>query len=186
MKGLSQFDDLQDFGKNELKKVTNNIQNPALIPMLIKVVRFWILTPPFVFDTKSQKHLLAATHIILFYLTINRSLEVGNIAWNPIIQNFQEQWEAPEKRKEDNSPDVPKISKSLPVIKWVEAFEDYCHKAIEAWTIPLVYIIYNPYVFKLFAFVAVVIVYKTHLALPWCWQMHKQQTSLLMEHKLQS
>ena len=118
--------------------------------MLIKVVRFWILTPPFVFDAKSQKHLLAATHIILFYLTINRSLEVGNIAWNPIIQNFQEQWEAPEKRKEDNSPDVPKISKSLPVIKWVEAFEDYCHKAIEAWTIPLVYIIYNPYVFKLF------------------------------------
>ena len=40
--------------------------------------------------------------------------------------------EALKKRKEDNSPDVPKISKSLPVIKWVGAFEDYCHKAIEA------------------------------------------------------
>ena len=39
-KGIVTFDDLQDFGKNELKKVTNNLQNPALIPMLIKVVRF--------------------------------------------------------------------------------------------------------------------------------------------------
>ena len=46
------------------------------------------------------------------------------------------------KRKErDDSPETPKISKVLPVIKWMEAFQEFLNRKIGNRNIPLVYII---------------------------------------------
>ena len=46
------------------------------------------------------------------------------------------------KRKEvDDSPDVHKISKALPVIKWMEAFQDFLNRKIGNCNILLAYII---------------------------------------------
>ena len=47
---------------------------------------------------------------------------------------------AQEKKKGDNL-DVPKIIKSLPVIKWNQAFGDYLIRIIGNRTIPLSYVI---------------------------------------------
>ena len=41
------------------------------------------------------------------------------------MKNFEIQWKALKGKKEDNEPEVPKISKALPVIKWTEAFQDF-------------------------------------------------------------
>ena len=57
------------------------------------------------------------------------------------MRNFNEQWKALEERKENENPDVPKITKALPVIKWTEAFTDYLSRAIGVRMIPLAYVI---------------------------------------------
>ena len=46
-----------------------------------------------------------------------------------------------EDKKKADEPDVPKITKALPVIKWTEAFRDYLHRTIGVRTIPLAYVI---------------------------------------------
>ena len=44
-------------------------------------------------------------------------------------------------KKGEDSPETPKISKALPVIKWMEAFQDFLNRKIGNQNIQLAYII---------------------------------------------
>ena len=44
-------------------------------------------------------------------------------------------------QKDEDDPDVPKITKALPIIKWTEAFQDFLNTVIGARMIPLAYVI---------------------------------------------
>jgi hypothetical protein len=57
------------------------------------------------------------------------------------MKNFAAQWKAMEDKKKVDEPEVPKITKALPAIKWTEAFRDYLHSMIGVRTIPLAYVI---------------------------------------------
>ena len=59
------------------------------------------------------------------------------------MRNFEIQWTVLKERKGDDSPDIPKISKVLPVIKWTEAFQDFLNRKIGNCNIPLAYIIHD-------------------------------------------
>ena len=56
------------------------------------------------------------------------------------MKNFEIQWKALKDRKDADEPEVPKITKALPV-KWTKAFEDYLSRVIGVRTIPLAYVI---------------------------------------------
>ena len=47
--------------------------------------------------------------------------------WTHVMKNFEIQWTALKDRKKDNDLEVPKITKALPIIKWMEAFQDFLH-----------------------------------------------------------
>jgi hypothetical protein len=81
-------------------------------------------TPPFVFGAKSQTRLVTAAKLICYYATVGRNLTLSNITWNTVVKNFSKQWKALEEKKKGDQPDVPLITKALPVIKWTEAFTD--------------------------------------------------------------
>ena len=68
-------------------------------------------------------------------------LTAANIQWNQIMSNFEIQWKALKERKDEDDPDVPKITKALPIIKWTEAFQDFLNRVIGARMIPLAYVI---------------------------------------------
>ena len=89
-----------------------------------------ILMPQFVFGAKSQLCLLAACDLVHFYQVIGRDLMAANIFWDPVVKNFMEQWKALVDWKEADEPDVPKISKILSIIQWMEVFVDYLHHII--------------------------------------------------------
>ena len=55
--------------------------------------------------------------------------------------NYEIQWKALKERKDEDDPDVPKITKSLLIIKWVEVFQDFLNNVIVARMIPLAYVI---------------------------------------------
>ena len=57
------------------------------------------------------------------------------------MHNFSIQWKALKDKKEDDLPDISKISKALPVMKWTEAFKDFLSRVIGVqMTVPLSYI----------------------------------------------
>ena len=47
-----------------------------------------------------------------------------------MMKNFDIQWTALIEKKGDDSPETPKISKALPVIKWMEAIQDFLYRKI--------------------------------------------------------
>ena len=85
--------------------------------------------------------MIIATELVRYYDTVGRNITAGNIQWFPVMKNFSEQYGALKDKKGSDEPEVPKITKSLPIIKWTEAFRDYTHRVIGVRYIPLAYVI---------------------------------------------
>ena len=140
--------DLADFDKDTLKQLAENLRRPVgRIPDPTAgqpggaPAGATIPTPSFVFGAKSQKRIGVACNLVRFYNTIGRDLAPANIRWNEVIKNFEPQWAALVERKDNDAPDVPKITKNLTIIKWSEAFPEFLSRVIGVRTIPLSYVI---------------------------------------------
>ena len=143
--GIAGVDDLVEFDKDTIEQIAANLRRPAgkvPDPNPGAAVGATIPTPPFVFGAKSQQRLIQSTKLIRYYDTVGRTVTAANLQWTPVMKNFSEQWKALEdKKKAGDEPEVPKITKALPIIKWTEAFRDYLHRVIGVRTIPLAYVI---------------------------------------------
>ena len=138
IEGITTISDLADFEKETLQQMADNLRkpggrvpdpNPAAAPGAT------IPTLPFVFGAKSQHCLTMACKLVWYYNTIGRDLSAGNMCWSNVMKNFKIQWKALKERKEADDPEVPRISKLLPIMKWTEAFQDYLHRTIGVTTI---------------------------------------------------
>ena len=144
VEGISTIPDLADFDKETLQQVADNLRKPGgrvPDPNPGAAAGATIPTPPFVFGAKSQHRLTVACELVRYYNTVGRDMTSGNMRWTHVMKNFEAQWKALKTRKDSDDPDVPKISKALPIIKWTEAFQDYLHRLIGVRTIPLAYVI---------------------------------------------
>ena len=144
LEGIQSVANLADFEKDSLQQLADNLRKSggripdpdpnapagATIPM-----------PAFTYGAKSQKRLAVACDLIRYYQTVGRDLTAANIQWNQVMSNFEIQWKALKERKDEDDPDVPKITKALPIIKWTEAFQDFLNRVIGARMIPLAYVI---------------------------------------------
>ena len=73
---------------------------------------------------------------------VGRELTVANIRWTHVMKNFEVQWKALKDHKDSGDvPDVPVITKQLPIMHWSEAFSDFLSRVIGVRTIPLSYVI---------------------------------------------
>jgi hypothetical protein len=144
-KGIGSVDDLVDFDKDTIEQIAANLRRPAgrvPDPNPAAAAGSTVPTPPFVFRAKSQQRLINAPKLVRYYDTVGRNTTAGNLQWTPVMKNFSEQWKAMEdKKKSGDEPEIPKINKALPVIKWTEAFRDYLHQSIGVRTIPLACVI---------------------------------------------
>ena len=84
--------------------------------------------------------MLAACDLVRYYVTVGRENTLNYLRSEPVIKNFAEQWKALTNRKMGDDPEVPKISKTLSVIKWMEAFTDFLHCHIGIRMILLAYV----------------------------------------------
>jgi hypothetical protein len=103
--GISTVDDLLDFDKETLQQVANNLRRPGG-------------GAPLTFGAKSQLRLLVATGLVKYYNTLGCTLMAGNLQWISVMRNFKEQWQALKQKKAAPEPEVPKVTKALPIIKW--------------------------------------------------------------------
>ena len=142
--GIAGIENLADFDKETTEQIATNLQYPAgrvADPNAGAAAGATIPTPPFVFGAKSQQRLIHATKLIRYYDTVGHAATAANLQWTRVMKNFSEQWKALKDKKGGNEPEVPKITKALPIIKWTEAFRDYLHGVIGVRTISLAYVI---------------------------------------------
>ena len=143
LEGIQTVDDLADFDKEVLQQLADNLRRPGgrvPNPDPGAAAGSTIPTPAFVFGAKSQKRLGIACELVRYYNTVSRDLTAANMRWNNVIKNFEIQWKALKIKRDEDTPDVPKISKALPIIKWTEAFQDHLHRVIGVRMIPLAYV----------------------------------------------
>ena len=76
-----------------------------------------------------------------YYATVGRPLKAANVQWFHVMKNFVKQWQSLEERKEEDDPETTTITKELPIMKWVEAFEDHLERCIGIRCIPLSYVV---------------------------------------------
>jgi hypothetical protein len=144
LEGIKSINDLADFDKDALQQLADNLRHPGgRIPDLnpAAAAGVTIPTPPFVFGVKSQKQLAVACDLVRYYNTIGRPLSAVNMQWESVMKNFEVQWKALKDKKGEDEPDVLKITKSLPVVKWTKAFKDYIERLVGVRTISLAYVI---------------------------------------------
>ena len=142
--GIKAVADFADLDKDSLQQLADNLRRPGRCvpdPNPGAPASATIPTPPFIFGAKSQKRIAIACDLVRFYATMGWDLTAANLQWNTVMKNFELQWKALKERKGDDSPDVTKISKALPVIKWMEAFQDFLNRKIWNCNVPLAYII---------------------------------------------
>ena len=138
--GITVVTDLADFDKTSLQQLADNLRCPGgcvLDPNPGTPPGATIPTPPFIFSAKSQKCIAIACDLVRYYATVGHDHTAANLQWSTIMKNFEIQWTVLKERKGDDSPDVPKISKVFPVIKWMEAFQDFLNRKIGNCNIPL-------------------------------------------------
>ena len=146
--GIITVEDLSDFDVSELKQIAENLRKPAgRIPDPAAgavggpPLGATVPTPPFVFGAKSQLRLKAASNIVRYYETVGRVLTPSMIRWGTEIKVFNQHWTTLVTRKDEDKPEVPKITKGLPVTKWSEAFRDFLGRYVGIRFIPLVYVV---------------------------------------------
>ena len=117
---ITSVSDLTDSNKDSLQQLVDNLRRPGgRIPDPNPAAQpgSTIPTPPFVFGAKSQRRIAVACNLVNYYRTVGRDLTAANLQWNTMMKNFDIQWTAIKEKKGEDSPDTPKISKALPVIK---------------------------------------------------------------------
>ena len=142
LEGIQSIAGLADFEKDSLQQLADNLRKTGgriPDPDPNAPAGATIPNPAFTYGAKSQKRLTMACDLIRYYQTVGMDLTAANIQWNQVMSNLEIQWKALKERK--NDPDVPKITKALPIIKWTEAFQDFLDRVIGARMIPLEYVI---------------------------------------------
>ena len=142
--GIEYLADLVDFDYNSLKQIMENLRRPGGYihdPDSNAAPGSAIPTPAFVFGAKSQIRLKSAIEIAKYYEMTGCELYSANMRWSPTIKTFTEHWKLLSTRKDSTDPDVPKISKTLHIMKLTKDFADFSCRSIGTCTIPLSYVI---------------------------------------------
>lgn len=145
IEGIDTIDDLLEFDTTSINSVVDNLRRPGgriPNPDVQPPDGSTIPRPPFLMGAKSIMRLEGATKIVKYYETVGRELTAVNMRWNNAIKIFVQHFKALEVTKKENEvPDVPKITKTLAVTKWSESFKDFLSRVLGMRMIPLSYVI---------------------------------------------
>ena len=98
--GILLISDLEEFSKEDIDNLANTLRKTP-IPNV---------TPPlnYTFGVKSQKRRIVAAEIVRYYVTVGRKITASDMLWNPVLKDFEVQWNSIKQRKEQDSPETPR------------------------------------------------------------------------------
>ena len=141
--GITTVYDLEELDEETLKLIASNLRAPRYIPDPADnaAPNATICTAGSDISAKSQKRLYSAIKLIQYYETTDRPITVANIIWLTVIKTFIQHHDILEARYKADQPEVPLISKDLPILMWIEAYKDWARTAMGCRKIPLAYVI---------------------------------------------
>ena len=126
--GVSTVQDLLDYNENMLDSLEDRLRKPGQG------------IAPFVFSPVTKNRLLQASQLMKYYNAVGRPVTVPSIQY-AVIKSFYLQFKALQARKKEDPPEVPKITKNLPITKWSESWYDFLNKKVGVCYAPLAYVV---------------------------------------------
>jgi hypothetical protein len=142
--GLMSPNDLSEFDDDAIVQIALNLRRPTgriPDPNPGAPAGATIAQPPFVFGAKSQQRLKAAAELTRYYETVGRVLTPAVMRWTSVVSNFKDGWKALEARHTEDPPELPKVTRALPIVRWTETMKDFLHRVLGCRKIPLGYVI---------------------------------------------
>ena len=139
--GITNVMDLEEFNDEDIKSVQENLRKPAGTIVDPDDENERIARPSYVLGAKSVKRLKIAASAVRYYITVGREITAENMHFQNVLKNFGERWGAIIQKGKMDEPDVPKITRALPIVRWTESFEDFLHQVQGSRHIALAYLI---------------------------------------------
>ena len=140
--GIEEVEDLVDFVElDTIKLVLENMRRPVGTMEDPDDSSSQIPIPKTTLGAKAVMRLQASAKLVSYYEEVGRGATPGNTTWKYIKAFKLEDDALKDRAKNDDEPDVPKITKALPILKWTVAFADFLHRVMGVRKIPLAYII---------------------------------------------
>ena len=139
IEGIVAPDDLAEFRKTHWAQVVTNLKYPAGIPDPNNPGAF-LRAQTVALGARSLGRLRLASKAARYYESIGRDLTPANMHVTNTLKYFDMQW-ASLRERQSVSPDVPKITRSLPVMQWSESIQDFWGTVIGIRNAPLTYVI---------------------------------------------
>jgi hypothetical protein len=163
MEGVVTPEDLADFDKDGFEQIYRNLRKPAKVlqggagrgqggagrgrggrgrgaAAAAPAAAVWVEVEPYVVPAKSQMRITACALAAKYYKMTGRELDPDNMRWD-VVQRFDEEWKAILERKKKDDPPTPKLSKGVPVHKWMESFRNHLNAVVGVRNAPLAYVI---------------------------------------------
>eukprot|EP00957_Ditylum_brightwellii_P056643 4293496-Ditylum_brightwellii.AAC.1 len=93
--------------------------NPSTIPQT-----------PYPFGVRKQKRLQETLELTRYCIMVGHHLIVANTAYGMVIRSVTDQWAGLKDCKRQTQPVVPKVTAELPIMKWVDVFNDFLSRKI--------------------------------------------------------
>ena len=152
--GLSTIDDFEHFDEETLDAAFKNLKfsqngvpgvpavtdaNGNIITAAIPPILAILATPIGAIQAAYSIH--TARLAYEFLTTVGRPITPQLMNFAGCLKDFQIEYDSIVRLSEQDEPDLPKISKDLPIMPWQAAFENYCSSIFRVRKIPLLYII---------------------------------------------
>ena len=139
--GIDTAESLVDYDEDLLKQVKEDLKRPGGTEVDPNNAAARIPTRPYVLSPLSCHRLAVAAHAVRYYNAIGRGLTMASMTWNGALMMYAEYLKALKVQKKAENPELPKVSRSLPVVQWTEAFSIYLDRTLGSRDIPLSYVI---------------------------------------------
>ena len=96
---------------------------------------------PFRIPTKSLNRLKVAAMAVKHYEETSRELTAPMMQWDPRLKNFERQWKALGEASNRDGDEIPKVGRTLGIVKYLEAYENYATTVFGVRTCRLSYVI---------------------------------------------
>eukprot|EP00957_Ditylum_brightwellii_P052017 3945802-Ditylum_brightwellii.AAC.1 len=99
----------------------------------------WSLKPCICLGQDCKRDSSRLSKLMRYYKMVGFCVTVLNTVNKTIIKSFTNQWDSLKDQKRQTQPVVPKIIGKLPVMRWVDVFDDSLSRKIYVRSIPLSY-----------------------------------------------
>ena len=138
--GITSVDDLSEYDEDLIKSIKDDLRRPTgTMPDPNDATRV-VPQAPYILSPLSCKKLVVAAKIVTYYQATDHPITIGAMRWAGPLMIFAEYLKALKLQKADDTKEPPKVTRSLPIGQWSEAFQIFLEKSLGVRDIPLAYV----------------------------------------------